>query len=182
MLIEDGTGNGYKAQVDDENRIRTLSHNVSFASHVSADEGKYYSWNFVSADLATAETVLMVCNNSTSESLLIDWIYIWGDAPCAYDIHFPAYATWAGTAVTGVNWNASSGNSAEATAIGDETGQATQGSILTTVMSNELTGDQFGIQLDISGKIVLGYHDAIAIDVVGAPAANECTIAGYFHA
>ena len=182
MLINDGTGQGYSARVDGENRIRTLSHNVPFASHVSADEGKYYSWNFVSADLATAETVIMVCNNSASEKLLIDWVYLWSDAPVQFQVHFPAYATWAGTAITGVNWNKASGNSADATAIGDETGQATQGSILCTFMTNELTGDQHGIQWDVSGKIILGYHDAIAIDVVGAPAANECTIAGYFHA
>jgi hypothetical protein len=181
MLIEDGTGTGYKVRVDDEHRLAVKAHMQTFGSHVSEDEGEYYSWNFVAADLATGETAIMVCNNSSTKKLIVDIMYMWGDAPCQYDIHFPAYATWAGTAITGVNWNKASGKSADSTAIGDETGQASQGDILITLTSNELTGDQFGIMFDVGGKIVLGYHDAVAIDVIGAPALTEATITGYFH-
>jgi len=181
MLIDDGKGRGNKAQVDDENRLRVRADVVPFATHVSEEESSYFSWNFVTADLATTETVIMVCNDSTDKNLLIDWIYLYSDVPASFDVHTPAYATWAGTAITGVNWNIASGKAAEATAIGDETGQATQGNILFTLQTNEVATDQFSISMPIDGKIVLGYHDAIAIDVVGNPAVTECTVAGYYH-
>ena len=182
MIIQGGTGNGYAAKVDEHNRLHTKASLETALSHASSQHGLAFSWNAVSADIAGGETALLVCNDDPNKYLHIDSIYCWSDVPTAIDIHFPAHATWAGTAITGVNLNRTSGIVALATAIADETGQPTQGPIMTTLHTNELTGDQFNIMYDTHSAIVLGYHDSIGIDIVADSAAFECTIVGWFEA
>jgi len=194
MLIDDGKGRGYKAEVDSENRLRVISINQSLPAHVSEEEGETYSWTAVSADINTGDTALLVCNNSTSKKLLIEKIYVWGDVAAQFKIHIPSYPTLAGTGVVGVNLNSVSGNAADASAYADETGNTFAATNVITTVRNTYyvrgNGDDLvdiaaagkGEWIDYNGMVVLGYHGCIAIDIIGESAAFECTIIGTFHA
>jgi len=175
MLIEDPKSGG-KADV----RNSALRVSTASAIHEASLKGDAYAWNSVSYDAAAADTLLLVANDSSTQLLVIESIYFYADAATAVDIHFPAKATWTGTAVVGVNLNRASSKVADATAITDETGQASQGPIWITLHTAELTTAQEEIQYHVNGAIILGKDDAIGIDGVADLAAYEATIIGYF--
>ena len=160
--------------------LHTRAVNVS-ALHEASLNGDAYSWNAVSADIDATDTALLVRNDSSSRLLVIEKLYVWSDVATAVDVHFTngAAFTPAGTAVTGVNLNRSLVKVADATAKADETAN-TQGNIFLTLHSNELATDQFGIDYDFKGGVVLGKNGCIAADIVAEPTAFECTIIGYF--
>lgn len=181
MQIEGGTGNGYKAKVDQHYRLWTRATSDSGMQHESLQHGAAYSWTAVSADIDTGDTAILLCNDDQDRLLIIDQIYLWTDVAAQFKIHVPDYPTIAGTAVVGVNLNRTSNSVALATCKADETGNtfAAANTVL-TVHTNELTTDQFGSTVDFKNALVLGYHDCIAADIIGESAAFEATIWGYF--
>lgn len=179
MKIVDGKGSGREAQVDALNRLVVLADARSPLARATLD-GDAYSWYAASADIDATDTALLVCNNEEKRRLHIDRIYLYCDVAQQFTIHFPAYPTLAGTAVTAVNLNRSSNKQPVASAYRDETGN-TQGSVLMTVRNNEVGTDQFGQWVELDGAVVLGYHQSIAVDLVAEPGAFECTIIGHYE-
>jgi hypothetical protein len=181
MIIEGGTGNGYKAKVDLHNRLYVKATSDSGFHHASTYHGKAYSWTAVTADINAGDTAILLCNDDPDEVLIIDWIYVWCDVATQLKIHVPAYGAWSGTAVTGVNLNRTSANIALATCKADEiTNAFAAANTILTVHTNELTSDQYSASIDFKNAMVLGYHDSIAVDIVEESAAFEATIFGYF--
>lgn len=181
--IEDGTGSGRTAGVDDENRLEVIATVTPRIGEASKKHASAYTWTAVSADIDTGDTALYVCNDSTTENLYITSIYVWADTAVQFKVHCPAYVTPAGgTVVVGVNLNRTSGLLATATSRADETSNVFAATnVITTVRNNEVGTDQFGQWIEYSGALVLGYHDSVAVDLIGETAAFECTIIGYFH-
>ena len=181
MQIEGGTGSGYKAKVDADNRLHVFSTSES-ELHFASEKGLAFAWVAVNADLAALDTAILLCNDDPDKLLHIDKAYVFSDVPTAVKFHFPAYATWAGTAVTGKNFNRTSSKVALASCYADETGNAfVAGNTFLTIQTNEVTTDQFGVSVDFKDSIILGYHDAVAIDIVADSASFEATIWGYFE-
>lgn len=154
------------------------------AIHEATLKGDAYSWNSISADLAAGDTALLVGNESKTRFLVIHSCYIACDLPTFVDFHLTHPGTWAGTAVTGVNLNRGSNNTADATAYTDETG-ASQGDIILTGAATEHTVGQEStvepVTYNFEDSIILAEHDCFGVDVVGNTAARfECTITGYF--
>jgi hypothetical protein len=180
MIIEGGTGNGYKAKVDSQNRLYTFA-TAESEMHFAAENGTAYSWTSVSANLAAGDTAILLCNDDSERKMHIDMVYMYSDVPTQFKFHYPAYATWAGTAITGVNFNRTSSQIALASCYADETGNTfAAANVFLTTRSNELTTDQFGFELSFRNSVILGYHDAIAIDIIEDSAAFEATIWGYY--
>jgi hypothetical protein len=181
MIIEGGTGNGFKAKVDSQNRLYTFSTSES-EMHFASELGQAYSWTAVSADINTGDTALLLCNTDPTKKLHIDMVYMYADVPVQFKFHYPAYnASFTGTAVTGLNFNRASNNIALATCYADETANTfSAANVFLTMRSNELTTDQHGIELSFRNAVILGYHDSIAIDIIGESAAFEATIWGYY--
>ena len=172
-------GNTYTAEVNSDERLLTKAVTVS-AIHEASLKGKAFAWNAISADVAAAATALAVRNDSTTEYLVIEKLYVWSDVPTGVDVHLiTATYTSAGTAVTGVCLNKAKATVATATAHANETGN-TQGNIILTIQTNELTGDQKAQQFDFAGSVILGQNQAIGVDIVADSAAFECTIIGYY--
>lgn len=194
MIIEDGVGTGQKAAVTGSNRLDVSARVGPRIFYASRDNGDAYTWTAVSADINTGDTALYLVNDSTTERLFITEIYVWADVATQFKIHCPAYATPAGgSVVVGVNLNRESGSVALATARADETANAfAAANVITTVRNTYYVrgnGDDLvdiaaaggGQWIDYEGALVLGYHDAVAVDMIGETAAFECTIKGYFH-
>ena len=182
MIIEGGTGNGYKAKVDRHNRLWTKATAESALHHASIYHGFAYSWTAVSADIATGATALLVCNDDPEKQLIIDSAYVWTDVAAQFKFHFPDFAAFDGTAVVGVNLNRTSNLIALATAkVNDAQNTFAATNVFLTVHTNELATDQFGANVDFRNAIVLGYHDTVAVDIIGEGAAFETTIWGYYQ-
>jgi hypothetical protein len=182
MQIEDGKGTGKQVAVSSDNRLDVNAKSMSRAFYISRDKFDTYSWTTVSYDAAAGDTILLVCNNSTTQNLHITKLYAWADVATQFKIHAPAYPTLAGTAVVGLNQNRSSGKLANASAYANETGNTfAAANVLLTMRNNETATDEFAVQWDFEGTVILGYHNSIAIDVIADAAAVECTIVGFFE-
>lgn len=175
---------GTIAEVNSSNQMETSGVSVS-AMHEASLKGDAYSWTAITSDINTGDTALLVQNTSKTRKLVIESIYAYADVPSLLKIHVPIPATWSGGAVVvGVNLNREkSAVLAEAISRSDEEASTfTAANTILTIATNELTGDQFGVYVERlhGGGVVLGYHDAIAIDVIGETAAYETTITGYY--
>ena len=181
--IIDGAGSGYSARVNSDNQLATRSVLVS-AIHDACLRGDAYAWNAVSADIDATDCMLMVRNNSATRWLVINRIYVWVDVATAIDIHISTNATafsagGAGAAVVGVNLNLTSAKIADAGGYTDDAG-VTQGTIITTLHTNETATDVHAIDFPTNDDIVLGTNGCIGVDDITEPEAFECTILGYF--
>lgn len=178
MIIHDP--DGQYAKVDSEHRLTVSAVNESILSHAARVEGLAFTWTIVSYDYDAADTILLVRNDSTTKMLYIDFAWAWIKTAGAILLQHPtATFTIAGTAVTGVNMNTSSGVAGDATAKADETGN-TQGDIIDMKYNAAAAGP--GVEfLGRDGVIALGYHDALGIDAVAG--GDEClaSMHGYFH-
>lgn len=181
MTVIRGASNHEGAEVKDGSLL-TLATTHAVSTVASHRDSSLYYWPVVSADRATADTILLVTNTSTTRNLVIARAYVYSDVPSTFTFHFPTYtASFTGTAVVGVCANRSNIQTAPATAYSDETGQASQGTILTVIHSNEVATDQFGQWVPFNDEVVLGFHDSFAVDYVGEMAALGCTFVGYFE-
>jgi hypothetical protein len=170
---------GTIAEVNDRKQVLARAVNVS-AIHEAALLGNAFSWNAISADIDAGDTALLVRNDSGTKYLVIEKIYIYSDVATAVDVHLVTTSfTAAGTAVTAVALNKSKSATADATAYADETGN-TQGDIIVTLHTQELTTAQQGFDYDLRGAVILGDDQAIGVDIVAEGVAFECTIFGYF--
>jgi len=182
MQIEGGTGTGFKAEVDQHNRLAVVSTSDSGFHHTSRDHGFAFSWTAVTADLAAAATAILLCNNDPDRYLIIDNIYLWCDVATQLKVHVPPFAAWSGTAITGVNMNRTSANIALASCYANEvTNALAAATTIVTLHTNELTTDQYAASINLYNALVLGYHDSVAVDIVEDSAAFEATIFGYFE-
>lgn len=179
MQIQDGKGSGKAAEVDNLNRLVAMGIIKSEEAFISENDGESYVWKAAGADIDAADTALSVTNDSKTKKLYITKVYIWVDVATAIDFHLPTYVTPAGTAITGISLNRSKDQTADATAKGDETAMS-QANVILTVHSGEEATSQKGQWIDFDGKLILGYHDTLAIDIESEPGDYECSIFGYF--
>jgi len=175
MLIEDGAGTGSKARVTPGNRLETAARTNPRIAYISRDDGESYTWSH-QYDHDAADTILLVSNSSTTKKLYIHFVAIGADTATRWTVHSPAYPTLAGSAITAVNINRTSGSTADAEAYGDETGNS-QANILV----NGMVPANSTVSMFPEGSIILGYHDCIAVDLVTAGTMGTVTIAGYYE-
>ena len=105
MIIEDGKGNGKKAQVNAENQLVTRAIVESEIEHASAS-GNAYAWDSTEKDIDAGDTMLFVQNTSETP-LILDVATINGsNVICTWTMHTGAdITTPSGTTVSGVNMN-----------------------------------------------------------------------------
>jgi len=117
MKICDGTGQGFEAKVDDNNRLSVEASVRSAQSRVSLEEGKAFQVVSGFVDVATSEQeILLIKNNSKSTKLVITYMRMTtaGVADWNAAAYFKIYIgngsyTSGGDVITPVNMNTSSG-------------------------------------------------------------------------
>ena len=182
--IIDGSGNGYLAGVNTDNKLITKSTIVP-AIHEATLLGDAYSWTAVNANIDAGDTALCVVNQSNTRWLVISHAYVRVDVETQVKFHVPAVAVWDGTTVLGVNLNRNFAHTAPAVAYADETVNAfVAANVIETVYCANAVNSQvttsLGVKVDFNDALILGYDDALAVDVITEPGAFECTIVGYF--
>ena len=178
MKINDGTGGGHDARVDINKHLNTRSFTNDMAHWVSKEKGQAYIWTGDTYNYDAADTILLLRNDATDKNLIITDIWIRGDTETDADIHFTSGAAFTptGTAVTGVNLNRNSTNTAEATCIRDETAN-TQGNVFLALRISADTE----YHVDTKGMVILGYHNSIGVDFVTDGGEAYVSIAGYYE-
>ena len=175
MIIEGGTGNGFKAKVDEENKLATRAVVVTEMGHTSADDGDSYSWT-ASADIDATDSILWLRNDNPNKKLIIECIHVSSNVAGSWFVYCPENVTPDGTVVTGVNMNRQSGNVALATCHRDNE---------TAVLANYVFyGHSMAADtktFSFHGALVLGYLDCVAVDITTEPTLAQCTIFGYYH-
>ncbi len=150
MIIEDGTGRGFKAEVNDEFELVTRAITEEEIVHASG-EGNSFSWDSTELDIAANGTMLFV-KNLDSTPLILDRVTINGsNVICFWTVLIGATTTTpSGVTVTGVNLNeVFSSNTADVTSVSNETAVA-DGAIVDRVktpIDNTLQHDLHGIIL-----------------------------------
>jgi hypothetical protein len=179
LMIEDGTGSGKSAKVNDGNRLLTYSITETDFLHTNEEDEEAYVWDYPGYDYDAADTIMFLQNDSNNH-LHVHHIYLYCDTATKVQLHtISGGETPTGTAVTGVNLNRTSGNAASATAKQDETGNATQGTILHSeyIAANGV----LSILKEEGYEIILGKNDCIAVDLVTAGTMAYGHIVGYYH-
>lgn len=175
MLINDGTGKGYKAKVNEDNRLSVESVILSTLQNKAEIEGMAFSWSNISYDYDALDTILLVKNISDVYNLHITKVIFAGDATTEIVVHSPICAVPTGTAVVGTSLNRNMNKIASATSIADETTNTQANVILRARM---LANVQF--MIDLEGAVILGRDQCIAVDFTDAGTACNVTIFGYF--
>ena len=177
MLIEDGTGGGYKAQVTSEKMVRTYAMVESEISHVSERHGDAYVWT-ATADWGGDKNAIWLRNNDTDANVIIQKIVISAPAAAVIEVYVGTGNTSGGTAITGVNMNRGSGKIANATCTHTNT-NVDEGSSM-TLLGTVHTGAT-PVTIDFEGALILAYYDEVALNIVTDVASTSINIMGYFH-
>ena len=171
-----GASDAALAEVDN-NRLRTRP--LTEWERAVAD-GRAFSFSNVTYDYTAADTIIGVENNSATQDLYIERIVVTGSTATEFIVHTSSGATMAGTAIVPVNMNRNSNATADATAIGDETGNGQaaasySGRLISGRFANTGIAD-----LPIGGSIILPNDHNIGIDFITDGTAANCTIWAYF--
>lgn len=166
---------GNTAAVDADHRLDVRSKSISELALVAREKGLAFSWSNVDYNYSAADTILAVENNSATRKLYITEVLVAGDVASEVIVHRPTSdVTMAGTAVTGVNLNGGSGESADATAKANESGN-TQGDVLARVRI-AAAGNSVSIKL----PAILSQNQMIGVDFVTVGTKANVTILGFF--
>ena len=174
MIIEGGTGNGFKAKVDDHNKLMTRAVVSTELGYHSEEDGAAFSWT-ASADINATDSILWLRNDDPNRNLIVENVSVSSDAASSWFVYCPVNVTPDGTVVTGVNLNRTSGNVALATCHRDNT---------TAVLANYIYyGHNAAAStaiVQLRGALVLGYLQCVAIDITTEPALAQASILGWY--
>jgi len=176
MKIEDGAGSGKLAIVNSRNRLDVSSSTISESSFVAAKEAQTYIWT-TSFSAATGNEVMYIKNTSKTKLLVIDKVTVNAVNASLFEL-YQVTGTAAGTSITGKNTNLTSGNEADATALGEAavTGLTLGGRIdLARVPANGRT------TMELNDVLILGLNDAIAVEYTGSTGLVDLIITGYYE-
>ena len=116
MIIEDGHGTGYKAQVSNEGCLCTKSIAIPFAFHVNHEHQEAYSIIVEKTPTAAGDCFFYIKNNSESDMIGVDITLAVDINPEVIELWGGVQGTPTGTTVnTPINLNLASGKKADVT-------------------------------------------------------------------
>lgn len=174
MMISDGVGRGYHAEVDDENRLQTFSIVEPLDKHVNVHTGKVWSLPFTVTPVGPGDYFFYLKNTSTENYSLTD-IRIDGAAADVVGLHIvsgtPTFT--AGTDITPVGRNTGVTIAPTATIKSDTntTGLTDDGEVYFLVCeANKMS------HLSMSANTIIAPGGAIALQAATGTAALKCMV------
>jgi hypothetical protein len=168
LVIEDGKGSGRSAEVNSENRLKTVAENHSLQYHVSSNNAQAYQVQGIDTGItAKTQTILHVKNDSNTKDMVLTYIRMQpvctGTVPAVgiyFEVGVGETIASGGTVITPVNMNQSSGNTADVVATGID---PTMGGIFTVVDTQYVESNGKEIAYNKEGTIVLGKGDTCSV-------------------
>jgi len=176
-VIKDGTGKGFSASVNSNNRLRTHAETLELLPAVSLRDGKafMYKTDFVALTTTGSFSGLVYIQNSSTTPLAVMAIRTCGTAYCQWRIlKNPTGGTLisGGTASTPLAMNFTSAEDFEGTAlVGADTNTVTGATVLGTWING---GPGHSVE-EFSGALILGQGDSVALEVQPSAAATVCS-------
>lgn len=161
VRIEDGTGKSFFVGVNSVNRLDASARVASRAFYISRDQGQVYTVVSEDATAVANEETIYLQNTSPTRNMFIDRILVSPDTASQWRLKFVTGTAAGGSALTPVNLNKTSSNSAEAIARGDGsiTGLTDDGDIVIFRIAASTSRT-----IDTQSIIILGQNDAIAVE------------------
>lgn len=176
MKIEDGIGSGKLVGVTAGNRLEVSSATFSESHLVAAKKAQTYIWTS-SFSTATGEEVIYIKNNSKTSLLVIDKATV-NSVNAGFFELFEVTGTAAGTSITGANTNLTSGNEADATALGEA---SVTGLTIGKRIDLARTAANGRATMELQDVLILGLNDAIAITYTGSTGITDTIVTGYYE-
>jgi len=179
LQIESGTGNGYVANVDSDNRLFVSSVVRSRAADASI-RGDAYTITCEDAAAATSEYTLWIKNDS-DRKFGIDFITVNNVvADSVWKIHRVTGTGGTAAAIVPVNMNFGSGKVAELTVLGGAGGVS--GLTIVSTLNEFFGGAAYTrTRIDMDGALYLSEGTAIAIEYdAGTGSKVAIVVAGHF--
>ena len=179
MIIEGGTGNGYKAGVDAENMLMVAAVTETHSAHISRHDGKTYT--VVAEDAGPVATEYPFYLQYTGDGQLsIDHIILSNtDADVVWKIHEVTGTAATAAAIVAMNANLASGNVSDTNCLGGAGGVSGLTSV--GVLAELFGGPAMSVVPHvIGGAIVLGKNNAIALEY-DAGTGGKVAITVTFH-
>jgi hypothetical protein len=182
MLVEDGTGGGFKAGVTTLNRLKTEALTETLAANASRESGRCYAIVAEDAGPVAAEYPLYILNTSDERNFVIDTIRTAQvDADVIWKLHHVTGTAAGGSVITASNLNLGSDLVAPLTCRGGAGG-------VTGLTSVKLIDSWMGgyvyntTTIDTMSAILMAQNDAIAIEYdAGTGGACVVTVIGHFY-
>lgn len=172
---------GLKANVSGKKgdaHLLTEAIDIDFIAHNSQEDELTFAWISDFYNYCAADTILLVQNTDSDRALKIHKMTTWTDTSSRLTVHTTdsASLTPAGTTVTGVNLNRTSGKTALATAIRDETANV-QGNIIGEFYAEANKTNDW----DFDDAVILGNGQSIAADLVTAGTGAIVAFYGFYE-
>jgi len=168
---------GAMMTVDSDSRARVRPRS---AFDQAVIDGRAFTFASVTYDPDAHDTILAVQNDNLSSDFHVQRIVASSDTASQIQVFDTSGVTMAGTAVTGVNLNRSSGRVAQATAKADETGNGAQGAGYTALCFRDLLAANTAKTYEVGGAIVIPYGHVIGVDLTTAATGAAVTIIGWW--
>jgi hypothetical protein len=176
MIIEDGTGHGHSARVNEDGQLDALSTMQTKMAYASTNKRIAYIW-YSTYTCASGDVVMYIKNTDPDNELMVNTIVAGGVLSNLWKIEKVITAgTVSGAVVTPVNLVLGSGKTPTATAYGN---LAVAGISSTTVMGGYYTMGGASAVFDAQGAIVLRASDAICMRA-GNSGAIQTFITGFY--
>ncbi len=173
MRVQDGTGKGYEAKVDDEGQLHTRSQMHKEARHHAETGNNFLIVSGYVTSSASADqfaSILYFKNDSTTKNVYVGQIRSCTEVAAKWRLYQNPTSISNSTSITPLNTNFSSAVTLDGTAeYGSSTSTTTGGSILMTWINSAGHSTQ-----DFQGGIILGPQDSFSIEMAPfAAAAGE---------
>ena len=161
VRIDDGGGKNGSVTVSNTQRLDVSARAASREYYESRDEGQVYVAISVDATAVANEETMYLQNTSSTKDMIIEEIVISTDTASIWRVKFVTGTAAGSSALTSVNLNKGSSNSAAATVRGDGaiTGLTDDGDVALFRVDANATHHQ-----DFHEALRLGQDDAIAVE------------------
>jgi len=179
MIIEDGTGNGYKTRVNEENLLGVYAIVVPIEQHVNHTTRRTYSC-VIEQTPSGAEYYFCYLKNISIYDLIITSMKIYTPSLESISVYLNPSGTAVGTTYIPVNKYAGSGETADITAVvGNNITGLSGGSLADKII---VLGSSIGMtNVDRISNIIIPKNTSIAFSAVTGSIKINATLEMYFH-
>lgn len=176
MIIEDGKGTGSLAGVNRNNHLTVAAISEMYQAYSSFEKGQLFIWNSSYAATA-AQTVFAITNTDAVKALRIHQFVLSSSVAQIWNIKKLTSGTPAGTLVTPINKNFSSGKSASALCYGNA---AVNGTLVGLTLFNQMSPIATPICMCSDGALILPVNTSLII-TAGITGTIYVTLSAYFN-
>jgi hypothetical protein len=183
FTIEDGSGDGFRAKVDNENRLHTHSVSQSLEHHTNTVHGDSYNFIFSGLTASGTNSCVLYIKNISDNTIMFEGITLRAASDEIIEIALNNVGTVIyGTNVTPANINAGSSNQAEGV-FQTSTGSTAMAGITTgtTILKYFISGGGSSNNYNFEQDVILPKNRVLTMYCVNGNIQVDGFLAFFFH-